>query len=227
LEYKISELVAKTDIPKSTILYYIREGLLPKAEKLKSNVHRYSDEHLELLKYIKYMKEHLGSSNEQIKYALQNRDQSLSTSSTMIEPLMNTLSAITLDMQHYTKKEFIDIFNIDAKLLERLLKDEIVAPISDNDYTQKEASIIRLVEHFIDAGIDYAVLKSYVYHAKALSQIENMMQTQLCSVRNDNNFSTLWKIMFETLFNAKEYIFKRHTYRMFLETLKNEISNKS
>ncbi|HIP46854.1 MAG TPA: MerR family transcriptional regulator, partial [Campylobacterales bacterium] len=27
MEYKISELVAKTDVPKSTILYYIKEGL--------------------------------------------------------------------------------------------------------------------------------------------------------------------------------------------------------
>ena len=35
MEYKISELVAKTDVPKSTILYYIREGLLPEAKKIK------------------------------------------------------------------------------------------------------------------------------------------------------------------------------------------------
>mgnify|MGYP000043967683 CR=1 FL=1 len=57
MEYKISELVAKTGVPKSTILYYIREGLLPEAKKIKSNVHRYSDEHIELIHYIKYMKE--------------------------------------------------------------------------------------------------------------------------------------------------------------------------
>ena len=33
MEYKISELVAKSDTPKSTILYYIKEGLLPQAKK--------------------------------------------------------------------------------------------------------------------------------------------------------------------------------------------------
>jgi len=56
LDYKISELVKKTNVPKSTILYYIREGLLPEAKKLKSNVHRYNDEHIELINYILYMK---------------------------------------------------------------------------------------------------------------------------------------------------------------------------
>ncbi|MCF6206199.1 MAG: MerR family transcriptional regulator [Sulfurovum sp.] len=224
MEYKISELVAKSGIPKSTILYYIREGLLPEAKKLKSNVHRYSDEHLELIKYIKYMKEHLGSSNEQIKYALQHRNQSLATSSTMIEPLMNTLSTITPDMPHYTKKNFISHFNIDASLLEKLLSDEIVVPLGEDDYTEREATMVRLVEHYLEVGIDYGILKSYVFHAKALAQLENMMQTQLCAVRNEKNFSTLWQIMFETLFNAKEYLFKRHTYRIFFNTLKEELS---
>ena len=52
MEYKISELVANTDVPKSTILYYIKEGLLPQAHKIKSNVHRYSSEHVELIGYI-------------------------------------------------------------------------------------------------------------------------------------------------------------------------------
>ena len=225
LEYKISDLVSRTGIPKSTILYYIREGLLPEAKKLKSNVHRYSDEHLELLKYITYMKEHLGSSNEQIRYALQNKDKSLSSSSSMIEPLMNTLSDVTSDMQHYTKQEFLTAFNVDPELLETLLKDEIVAPLSGDDFTEKEASIVRLVEYFREVGLDYSILKSYVFHAKALSQLENMMQTQLCAIRNERNFSTLWKIMFETLFNAKEYIFKRQTYRIIIDTLKKEISN--
>ena len=93
MEYKISQLVSLTNVPKSTILYYIREGMLPEAKKIKSNVHRYSDEHLELIKYIKYMKTNIGSSNDAIKTALQNKNRSFSTSFTMIEPLMNTLKS--------------------------------------------------------------------------------------------------------------------------------------
>ena len=80
MEYKISELVAKTHVPKSTILYYIKEGILPEANKIKSNVHRYNDEHLELIRYIAYMKENFGTSNEQLKDVLQNKNQSFSTS---------------------------------------------------------------------------------------------------------------------------------------------------
>ncbi|WP_309497757.1 MerR family transcriptional regulator [Sulfurovum sp.] len=226
MEYKISELVTKTNVPKSTILYYIREGLLPEAKKIKSNVHRYNDEHIELIKYILYMKEQIGSSNEQIKYALQNKNRSLSSSFKMLEPLMHTLSAIPVNTEHYTKEIFIQKYDLDKTLVEQLLKDEILIPLDNDDYTDKEASIVKLVQHFKKVGIDYKLLRSYAEHAKALSKLEHQMQLQLCDTRNDGNFSTLWKIMFETLFNAKEYIFNRNTYQILRSAIKNEIADK-
>jgi len=223
VEYKISELVAKTNVPKSTILYYIREGLLPEAKKIKSNVHRYSDEHIELIHYIKYMKEEIGSTNEQIKFALQNQNQSFSSSATMLQPLMNTLSAVPSDARHFTKKEFIEYFDVDTTLLEELLNDGILLPLHEDDYTEREASIIKLVTYFKNVGVDYGILKAYVYHAKALSELEFQMQIQLCDVRNEKNFSMLWKIMFESLFNAKNYLFNRNTYQVLLNAVKKEI----
>ena len=223
MEYKISELVAQTNVPKSTILYYIREGLLPEAKKLKSNVHRYNDEHVELIRYIKYMKEEIGSTNEQIKSALQNKNQSLSSSFSMIEPLMNTLSSIPANAEHYTKEQFVELYDIELELLDRLLDDGILVPISENDFTDKEASIVNLITSFNDVGVDYTIIKAYVEHAQAMSELECQMQAQLCSTRDDQNFSTLWKIMFETLFNAKDYLFKRYTYKVLLQSLKDEI----
>jgi len=223
MEYKISELVHKTKISKSTILYYIREGLLPKANQIKSNVHKYNDEHIELINYITYMKEHFNTGNEQLKGILKNKNQSFHSSSSMITPLMNTLSAISSDEKHYSKKEFIAFFDVDEPLLDRLLEDEILMPLEEDAFTQKEVSIIKLVQVFYELDMDYDILKHYVFHAKALSLLEDKMQRHLCDIRNDKNFSTLWKVVFETLFNAKTYIFNRHTYRTFFSTLKSEL----
>ena len=225
MEYKISELVAKTETPKSTILYYIKEGLLPQAKKLKSNVHRYNDEHIERINYVKYMKQEMGSSNEQIKMALQNKNQSFSSSLSMLAPLMQTLSAIPSGATHYSKAEFIEHYGYDEQLLDRLLQDGILMPISPDDFTDKEASIVRLVEKFEEVGLDYAIIREYVYHAKKLSDLEHQVQKSLCLVRTDENFSTLWKIMFEMLFNAKEYIFSRYTHKVLFKALKDEIKS--
>lgn len=223
MEYKISEVVAKTNVPKSTILYYIKEGLLPEAKKIKSNVHKYNDEHIELIKYIKYMQEKMGSSIDEIKLALENKNDSFSGSYSMLAPLMNTLSGESTTLKHYTKSEFIEYFNIDSILLDKLINDNILMPIKEDDFTQKEAFIINLVENFIEVGVDYNILKEYVKHAKIIAQLEQKMQKDLCTAKNKDNFSTLWKIMFETLFNTKEYIFNRSTYKVLYKSLKNEL----
>lgn len=226
MKYKISEIVKRTQTPKSTILYYIREGLLPEAKKLKSNVHRYSDEHIELLEYIKYIKQEMGSSNEQIKAILQNKNQSLSSSFSMITPLMKALGNVSKDAKHYTKEEFLKEYSLEIEFLDKLLNDGILMPLGDNDFTQREAAVVKLVKNFQEVGVDYTVLKKYVYHAKVLAELEHEMQKELCSIRDDENFSILWKIMFETIFNAKEYIFSRATYKVIHSALKEEISKK-
>lgn len=226
MDYKISELVELTHVPKSTILYYIKEGLLPEAQKLKSNVHRYSEEHVELIKYIKYMQQEMGSSIEQIKGILQNKNQSMASSFSMLAPLMETLSGIPSSAKHYTKQEFIDYFDVEPALLNQLLEDTILVPTNKDDFTDKEASIIRLIEDYIEIGLDYTLLKAYVIQAKAMADLECQLQKQLCKRRTDENFSTLWKIMFETLFNAKSYLFSRYTHQGLMEVLQDEINKK-
>ncbi len=225
MEYKISEVVTKTDVPKSTILYYIKEGLLPEAKKIKANVHKYSEEHIELLKYIKYMQETMGSSIDEIKSVLERKNDSFSSSYTMLAPLMNTLSGKSSHIKQYTKSDFIEYFDIDINILEMLLKDGILIPLDKDTFTQKEASIIVLVEDFIEVGVDYDILKEYVKHGKILAELEQKMQKSLCLVKQEKNFSTLWKIMFETLFKTKEYILNRSTYKSLHQSLKEELSN--
>lgn len=223
MNYKISEVVAKTGVPKSTILYYIKERLLPEAEKLKTNVHRYGEEHVELLKYIRYMQEELGSSNDQIKAALKNANQSFSSSLTMIQPMMNTLSRIPADAEHYTKAAFIETFGLDAARVERLLQAEVLLPTAPDDFTRVDAAIVRLAEMFESVGVPPGILKVYAEHARAMAVLERRMQQSLCDVRTDENFSILWKIMFETLFTAKPYLFDRTTYQTFTDALKADL----
>jgi len=225
MEYKISEVVAKTNVPKSTILYYIKEGLLPQAKKIKQNVHKYNEEHIELIKYIKYMQENMGSSIEEIKEALKKKNSSFSGSYTMLAPLMKTLSDDS-GLEHYTKEEFIEHFALDKRILQQLLKDEIVIPVNKDDFTKKDAGIVTLVEHFLEVGVSYSILQEYIKHAKILADLEQKMLEDLCDIRDEENFTTLWKIMFDTLFHAKKYIFNRSTYKVLFKRAKEEIAKK-
>ncbi|MCU0559981.1 MAG: MerR family transcriptional regulator [Desulfobacterales bacterium] len=54
---KIGELVKKTGVPKETIHYYIREGLLRKPHKAGSNIADYTAGHLERILLVKELRE--------------------------------------------------------------------------------------------------------------------------------------------------------------------------
>ena len=67
MSLKMKELVKQSGESKSTILYYAKEGLLPKPKKPKPNVHLYDKKCVKIIKFIKYLQEHMHYSISQIK----------------------------------------------------------------------------------------------------------------------------------------------------------------
>ena len=55
---KISELVRRTNVPKETIHYYVREGLIPKPLKKGKNVADYNESYIERIHLIKQIQDH-------------------------------------------------------------------------------------------------------------------------------------------------------------------------
>lgn len=76
---KIGELVKKTGVPKETIHYYIREGLLRKPRKAGSNIAEYSEGHVERILLVKELRDIFFLPIPEIKKILkQSRKQSAS-----------------------------------------------------------------------------------------------------------------------------------------------------
>jgi AcrR family transcriptional regulator len=73
----ITELETETGTPRSTVYYYVREGLLPVAQKAAASRALYSDVHVELLGEIRRLKES-GADLESIRSAIEplRREQS-------------------------------------------------------------------------------------------------------------------------------------------------------
>ena len=66
----MAQLVEMTGVPKSTILYYIKEGLLPQPEKIKQNVCLYDPEYVERIKFLKFLQNNYGKSIAELKAAV-------------------------------------------------------------------------------------------------------------------------------------------------------------
>ena len=75
----ISELEQASDVPRSTIYYYVREGILPQAQKAAASRAIYTDAHVELLQEIHRLKKE-GLPLEEIRVKLDHRIESAEAS---------------------------------------------------------------------------------------------------------------------------------------------------
>ena len=73
MSYKMSELCELSQTPKSTILFYVKEGLLPEPVRVKDNVHQYGEETLLMLNFIKYVQSNFHLSLKEVKALTQQK----------------------------------------------------------------------------------------------------------------------------------------------------------
>jgi len=73
MSYKMSELCELSQTPKSTILFYVKEGLLPEPVKVKDNVHQYGEDTLLMLNFIKYVQSNFHLSLKEVKALTQQK----------------------------------------------------------------------------------------------------------------------------------------------------------
>ncbi len=93
MSLKMSQLVAQSGVSKSTILYYIKEGLLPEPQKPKPNVHLYDAKTIKILEFIKYFQENLGYSIAHIKEIVKDNKLDFSNSADMIFEYLSAMQS--------------------------------------------------------------------------------------------------------------------------------------
>lgn len=115
---KMAELTKLSETSKSTILYYVKEGLLPEPKKPKPNVHLYSDSCIPILKFIQYLQDHLHYSITEIKSIIADNKIDFANDS---DTIINYLAAISgknklVEIEDIKKRA--DAFEIDKTLFE-------------------------------------------------------------------------------------------------------------
>jgi len=91
MSIKMAELTKLSNTSKSTILYYLKEGLLPEPQKPKPNVHLYDDNSITTIEFIKYLQNHLNYSITEIKSIIDDNNIDFKNDS---DTIINYLTAI-------------------------------------------------------------------------------------------------------------------------------------
>ena len=208
---KMSELVKKSDTPKSTILYYIKEGLLPEPQKPKPNQHLYDESSVDMIAFIQYLQKHFGCSINQIKAVVHHEDFDFDKG---FESLLNTLHIVmgAAQQETYSATQLCEHFGIDAATLQRYV-DEGVLFKRDGYFTGKELEILGILCEGEANGIDPHIIRHYIEHARALAELEIRFGRSILEKSDDTERAL--KSFFDTTLILKPYIFNMHTLKIY------------
>jgi len=207
---KMKELMQLTGESKSTVLYYVKEGLLPEPEKPKPNVHLYDEECVQIIKFIKYLQSNLSYSIAQIQTILQLNNFNFDSSFEILIHSLEHLSGIK-SSNRYSEQELLKLVDLTSEELEEYKAKGYVYERFDG-YTDKEIEVIHLLQRVKQTGFDESLLKQYVDAATQLAQQEYQTGAALLN-NSDNQVNQNYRLIFDLILMFKPYVFNMLTIR--------------
>ena len=208
---KMSALVEATGERKSTILYYVKEGLLPEPVKLKPNVHLYQDEVVNIIKLIKYFQINFSYTINQIKIIFNNNCFDFNNNVDVLIKLLDTISGGSDNLSIFSKLQVLEKFDISNELLDEFLRKEYLLPKGEF-YNKKDLDILEMLLEARKNNIDETLFTQYVKSAKELAILEYKMGSALIRHKSEN-LNLQQKLMFDLILTFKPYIFNKQTIR--------------
>ncbi len=216
---KMKELMAQSDESKSTILFYIKEGILPKPQKPKPNVHLYDESCVQILKFIKYLQHNFSYSIAEIKAIFQDNNFDFDGS---FEMMVRSLELISggRDSKWYSKKEFLSRLGMDEATLATYQRKGYLFERAKG-FSSKEVEVAQILQRAEALGLDWVLLDAYVSDAKVLAQKENEVGSKLLQYEGASH-DARYELLFDLVLTLKPYIFNMHTVQAHQENITKE-----
>ena len=161
---KMKDLVDTTGLPKSTILHYANQGLLPHIHKTGRNMAYYHPSTVERIAFIREAQEKHRLPLTAIKKALSARDKGHDVS-----VLLQLHEAIFgVPPQRISEKAFLKATGLTVKQLKVLLEVGVLIPLEDGKFDAEDIAIGRVLKRGLDTGFDP---DSWTFYAQLANQI--------------------------------------------------------
>ncbi|WP_024953602.1 MerR family transcriptional regulator [Sulfurospirillum arcachonense] len=205
---KMSELIALSGESKSTILYYIKEGILPPPLKLKANVHRYEEECVERISMIKYLQSNFSYSIAEIKQIFQNNTFDFSNDLAFLQGSFEMISGGKENIRCFSKEDFIKEVQITEPELNEWISQELLFP-KDSMFSKLDLEMAVLLKICKENDISYNLFTRYVKMANELAVLEYELGATIIEKGISNGSSH--RLVFDILLKLKPYIFNNAT----------------
>ncbi len=174
---KMQELVAATGVPKSTILHYLNEGLLPEPVKTSRNMAFYSPACVERLTFIKVMQSKYRLSLAIIKQFLQE-----GKIGPELEPILELRSFIFSrpeDQELLDLEAFSRATGLTAQEVEEMQSTGLLLPLEPDRFDAEDLTIGRVLKRCGELGIGLEAASFYPRLAREIVDHEMAVRDRL------------------------------------------------
>lgn len=217
---KIGHLVKMTGVPKQTIHFYMREGLLRKPRKSGVNNAEYTQAHLDQLLLIKDLRDNFFLPIPEIKKILKNRKSQSPLDQAMVDRRAKYFRPMDqlVNIEIRGRERFIKASGMSPKWLTKMEEWGVVSPKKEGEelvYSHDDLNIARLISDMDDLGFG----PQHGYDPQDLKIVADFVQNFIMS--NDNRYMAANLEKFsnpEHTEECREFIevmslFFYHTYR--------------
>jgi len=206
MSIKMAELMKQTGETRSTLLFYVKEGLLQEPKKPKPNMHLYADDSVERVRMIKTLQNQLHYTITQIKQVFDDNSFDFNNG---VDVLLQKLDLFTGVKQHDFKtiKDALKVYDLTEWSIDYYIKEGIVE-MHNGYFNDSSWKVLKILSALKSSSKSRDLLLSYVKAAKELAAKEIDLGSEL--VQNDE-VKHAQEIFLDIILTLKPYIFNLQT----------------
>ena len=205
---KMRELIIQSGENKSTILYYLKEGLLPDPSKPKPNVHLYDESCVEIIKFIKYLQHHFAYTIADIKHIFEQTPLDLDGSFEMMVSALE-IATVGKNPAWYTKKAFLQESGLDEDTLHTYIAKGYLFQRKQG-FSSAELEMVKILQNLTTLGLESALVDQYVQSAKQIAKLESEAGARMFDTIEEET-TAHYELLFDMVLKLKPYIYNMHT----------------
>lgn len=157
---RMKDLVEASGVPKSTILYYLQQGLLPEPVKTSHNMAYYDPQCITRIRYIQNLQRRHRLSLSEIRQMLETQDEDADLS--IYIELNDIIFGPTDTDELLDAAEFCRVSGLTATQLQTLLKKKLMMPLAKGLFDQDDVRMGQIYAQILSNGLDEQDLTYYV-----------------------------------------------------------------
>jgi len=160
LGLRMKELVEETGVPKSTILHYLNQGLLPEPQKTSPNMAYYDPACVGRIQYIQHLQQRHRLSLSEIKQVLAQKGQNLDFS--IFSELDTIIFGQAQDTRLIDASEFCATAGLSRTQLKNLLAAKLLLPLQDDLFDPQDIGMGKMYATVSAFGLSSEDMTEYV-----------------------------------------------------------------